>query len=243
MPPTSTRGRRGRGRSPWKRDVGHQLPLIDAELESQQQQSSNRTLSVRESDAKAEEKTCVLSAERYATLSVSSGNPVAIRRGGKRKGRPPSRGGRGRGRLSREPPVTQERRSGGGTDFEAHGSSAAHESVQRIEGASLPSMGRARRRVAPTKLRDMDVESEGENDVSDVEGLRRRTDSGHVGSSARERTTGDHSAKKEKRREEEQVIDYPFPIYTDGRGTVRIEHGSFVLPICVGSIAFWLGKE
>lgn len=39
-----------------------------------------------------------------------------------------------------------------------------------------------------------------------------------------------------------QMSNYPFEVFKDEEGVLRAKHATFVLPVCVGSVAFWLGR-
>eukprot|EP00210_Caulerpa_lentillifera_P007839 g7481.t1 len=207
MPTSNSRSRRARVRSTTSRDKRTPVTVpastsrtVPEEAESQQQ-SSNKCTSNKTEDKKS-------------TL----GTPT------KRKKKPP------------------EVRNKGTIDSQIDDTlcSSVGASLQETEGEPSttrvkcgPSKGRRRRVVRnkstmetpmddPSAPSQMEVESEGENRVSESEVLPIET-----------QMSTPTPIKGE----------FPFDVYLDSKGVHRALQAVFVLPICIGSIAFWQGKK
>jgi len=88
---------------------------------------------------------------------------------------------------------------------------------------------------------DIDVESKGENLVSDSEESRKDLDKDSLKLRKRSPFSAVEPDRKSRTAIEPKPSDFDFPTFKDQYGVLRAKKATYVMPICIGSIAFWQG--
>lgn len=136
--------------------------------------------------------------------------------------------------------VTQETAGQEGASS-SHGNQTSSRERRGRQRQRIRTPGSSRRRERSRA----EGESEGENAVSDMDPSAMMCDESstvpqrEVSASSKAPTSS--KTKAESERKDNEMIDFEFPVFKDEDGILRVKHSTFVLPICIGSIAFWLG--
>lgn len=196
MPTSNSRSRRGRGRKTPTTVAPSTSRTLPEEAESQQQ-SSNKCTSNKTEDKKS---------------TVTTPTKRKKKTVGPKKGT----------MDSQAEDTLCSSMGASGQDLEAE------HSMNRLKCGPSKGKGRRSSKTKDGVLDDltapgqMEVESEGENRVSESEAIPLET-----------QISNPTPMKSE----------YPFDVFLDGQGVLRAHQAVFVFPICVGSIAFWQGKK